>query len=215
MRHRQSRGTLNRSTSYRRATLRDIARAVVISERIITTKVKAKAARRLVERLITLGKQDTLAARRTAFKHLCDHRLVSLLFSEIAPRFQKRSGGYTRLITISNRRGDNAERVILELTEMREVEKSKKKKGATQAKEKIPKAVSDEKQKPVEKKKEALKPSPEAQDVVAPKEKKKEEKKAKDEQQQIEEPDKKKEQKPPKKFFSGLRKFIKKDRNSK
>src|SRR5205085_8609000 len=69
------------------------------------------------EKLITLGKKDTLAARRRAFAILCDHTLVSSLFKETAPRFKSRLGGYTRIIPFNKRIGDNAEMVFLELTE--------------------------------------------------------------------------------------------------
>ena len=75
-----------------------MAKAVFLQERICTTRAKAKEARKLIEKLITLGKKDTLAARRRAFAILCDHTEVSQLFSKIAPRFKSRKGGYTRII---------------------------------------------------------------------------------------------------------------------
>ena len=71
----------------------------------------------LVEKTITLGKKNTLAARRRAFSILCDHNLVKRLFDQIAPVFAQRTGGYTRIIPYRNQRGDNAKLVILELTE--------------------------------------------------------------------------------------------------
>ncbi len=121
MRHKIAGSTLNRKTSHRKATVRDIAKATLIHEQIKTTKVKAKEARKLVDKLITLGKKGTLAEKRRAFAILCDHKLVSNLFNETSPRFKERNGGYTRIIKIGNRRGDNAEVVLLELTERKPV----------------------------------------------------------------------------------------------
>jgi large subunit ribosomal protein L17 len=117
MRHRKSGNRLSRNQSLRKATLRDMAKAVFLQERICTTRAKAKEARKLIEKLITLGKKDTLAARRLAFAILCDHKEVSQLFSKVAPRFKSRKGGYTRIIPYIQRSGDNAQLAFLELTE--------------------------------------------------------------------------------------------------
>ena len=117
MRHRKSGNRLSRNQSLRKATLRDMAKAVFLQERICTTRAKAKEARKLIEKLITLGKKDTLTARRRAFAILCDHTEVSQLFSKVAPRFKSRKGGYTRIIPYIQRGGDNAELAFLELTE--------------------------------------------------------------------------------------------------
>ena len=117
MRHRRAGNRLSRNSTLRRATVRDLARATLIRQRICTTKAKAKEARKMVDRLITLGKKGTLAAKRRAFAILCDHQLVSDLFNKIALRFNVRQGGYTRIISLSYRRGDNAHLVFLELTE--------------------------------------------------------------------------------------------------
>lgn len=131
MRHRIAGNRLSRNSSLRKATLRDMAKATLIHEQIRTTKAKAKEARKLIDRLITLGKKNTLAAKRRAFAILCDHKLVSNLFSNIATRFQNRPGGYTRIIPFGrNRRGDNASLVVLELTERRSLEVPAKKEGA-------------------------------------------------------------------------------------
>jgi len=94
-----------------------MARAILVQERICTTRAKAKEARKFIEKLITLGKKDTLAARRAAFAILCDHAMVSDLFTKTAPRFKERKGGYTRIIPYMQRAGDNAELAFLELTE--------------------------------------------------------------------------------------------------
>lgn len=126
MRHKIAGNRLGRFTSWRKATIRDIAKATLIHQRICTTGPRAKEARKLVERLITLGKSDTLAARRKAFSILCDHQLVSSLFTRIAGRFKARVGGYTRIIPLSAlRRGDNASLVYLELTEKEIIEPKK------------------------------------------------------------------------------------------
>ncbi len=117
MRHKIAGNRLSRNRSLRAATLRDMARAVLLRERICTTRAKAKEARKLIEKLISLGKKDTLAARRRAFAILCDHQLVSRLFQETSPRFKSRPGGYTRIILFEKRRGDNADLAFLELTE--------------------------------------------------------------------------------------------------
>ena len=117
MRHAYAGNRLSRNQSLRKATVRDMAKAVLVQERICTTRAKAKEARKLIDKLITLGKKDTLAARRRAFAILCDHGLVSRLFTTTAPRFKSRNGGYTRIIPYMQRMGDNAELAFLELTE--------------------------------------------------------------------------------------------------
>lgn len=138
MRHKVSGNRLSRNSSLLKATIRDLSIAVLKQERISTTKAKAKEARKMVDRLITLGKKGTLADKRRAFAILCDHKLVSNLFTTIAPRFSKRLGGYTRIIQLGTRRGDNAEMVYLELTEKKEViVSSPKKKGEVAKKGKV------------------------------------------------------------------------------
>jgi large subunit ribosomal protein L17 len=119
MRHGVAGNKFGRNQTLRKATVRDLAKALLIHQRIKTTRAKGAEARKMVEKLITMGKQQTLAAKRRAFAILCDHQLVSTLFSTIAPRFATRQGGYTRMIKFSvNRGGDNAEMVLLELTEL-------------------------------------------------------------------------------------------------
>lgn len=118
MRHGKAGKRFGRNSKLRQSTVRDIARATLQRERICTTVARAKESRTLVDKLITLGKKQTLSAKRMAFSILGCHRLVSNLFNEIAPRFKNRNGGYTRIIRLSrNRRGDNASLVFLELTE--------------------------------------------------------------------------------------------------
>jgi len=134
MRHFKAGNRLSRNSGWREATVRDIARATLIHQRIQTTKARAKEARKLIDRMITLGKKGTLPAKRKAFSILCDHQLVSSLFTKIAPRFKDRKGGYTRIIPLAlNRRGDNAAVVFLELTE-RYLEEKKPVKTAAEGK---------------------------------------------------------------------------------
>jgi len=135
MRHGIAGNKLNRNSSHRKATVRDIAKATLIQQRICTTKAKAKEARKLVDKLITLGKKGALADKRHAFAILCDHKLVSQLFTQTASRFKNRVGGYTRIIPLGNRRGDNAQLVFLELTEKAEIIVSKPKSTATAKKD--------------------------------------------------------------------------------
>ncbi len=127
MRHKKRRLGLNRFTSWQVATLKSLARNLIVYESMRTTLARAKAVRPLVEKLVALTKENSLSAKREAFTILGDHKLVSLLFNEIGPRFAKRASGYTRIINIARRRGDDAKIVIFELTELKpKVKKAKK-----------------------------------------------------------------------------------------
>ncbi len=118
MRHRVKGNHLSRNMGARKALLRSLVRAVLINQRITTRPALAKEARRLVEKLITLGKKGTLSARRRANRVLNDRRLVKILFDEIAPKFAERNGGYTRIYKLPVvRKGDGASLCLLELTE--------------------------------------------------------------------------------------------------
>ena len=108
MRHGMAGNRLSRNSTLRKATVRDLAKATLIAQRICTTEAKAKEARKLVDKLITLGKKGTLAAKRRAFSILTDHKLVSDLFVKTSPRFKNRIGGDTRIIKLGTRPGDNA-----------------------------------------------------------------------------------------------------------
>ncbi len=128
MRHGYSGNRLSRNRSLFKATIRDLAKATLIHQRIKTTSAKAKQARKMVEKLITMGKRGTLADKRRAFAILCDHTIVSGLFNQTAPLFKNRQGGYTRIIQLSTtRRGDNAKEVLLELTEKNKIIVTEKK----------------------------------------------------------------------------------------
>ena len=97
--------------------LENLVTSLLSHQQITTTLEKAKQAKRLADRMITLGKDDSLHSRRQAFSYLQDHVLTSKLFKEVAPRFKARSGGYTRILQLSRRKGDGAQLALLELTE--------------------------------------------------------------------------------------------------
>ena len=115
MRHGKAGYKLKRDISARRALLRGLVTNVIEEERITTTVQKAKAARPLVERMITLAKQDNLHARRQAAAFLLKPEAVEKLFEKLGPRFNQRNGGYTRVVKLGWRRGDGAETAKLEL----------------------------------------------------------------------------------------------------
>jgi len=117
MRHRHSGRKLNRTTAHREAMFRNMAVSLLRHEQIETTLPKAKELRRVAEPLITLGKTASLANRRLAFSRLRDRDVVGKLFDDLGPRFQKRQGGYLRILKSGYRPGDNAPRAIVQLVE--------------------------------------------------------------------------------------------------
>jgi large subunit ribosomal protein L17 len=117
MRHRKAGRKLGRSSGHRRALYRNLVTELIRHERIKTTEAKAKAIQPKVEKLITLGKRGTLHARRLAAGRLNDPEIVRRLFDEIAPRYGERAGGYTRILKLGHRQGDNASMVLIELVE--------------------------------------------------------------------------------------------------
>lgn len=126
MRHGVDGRKLGRNTSHRRAMFRNMANAVIQHEQIITTVPKAKEVRRVVDRLVTLGKRGTLHSRRVAFDRTRDKDNVAKLFGPLAERYKTREGGYTRVLKIAERRwGDAAEMAVLELVD-RVVDNTKK-----------------------------------------------------------------------------------------
>ncbi|MBI3333169.1 MAG: 50S ribosomal protein L17 [Candidatus Omnitrophica bacterium] len=178
---------LGRSRSWRKATVRSLTQALLKYERIETTLARAKEAQRLAERLVTLGKAGSLAARRQALALLNDRGLVTRLFSDVAPRFSGRNGGYTRILHGGIRGGDGASLATIEWTTL------------------------SEKLKPAEKpktKKEKEPPRPAAARVEPPEAP--ERPKAPPEKPKAEaHPPGKKEREKPKGFLEGLRKFFK------
>jgi len=115
MRHRKAGFKLQRNPSARRALLRGLVTNLIENERIITTVTKAKAARPLVDKMITLAKRDTLHTRRQAAAFLNTPASVKKLFEELGSRFGQREGGYSRIVRIGPRKGDGAEQALLEL----------------------------------------------------------------------------------------------------
>ena len=115
MRHRNGPRKLNRTSSHRQAMLRNMCNSLIKHEAIKTTLPKAKELRSVVEPLITLGKEPTLANRRLAFNRTRDREVVSKLFNELGPRFKTRPGGYTRILKMGFRVGDNAPMAFVEL----------------------------------------------------------------------------------------------------
>lgn len=100
---------------HRGAMLRNMATSLIDHERIETTEARAKELKSIAEKMITLGKQGDLAARRQAMEYLLDETVVKKLFDTIAPKYADRPGGYTRMMRVGYRRGDAAEMVIIEL----------------------------------------------------------------------------------------------------
>src|SRR5205823_3709791 len=115
MRHLNSGSKLGKQPAHRRAVLRSLVTNLFEHGRITTTLTRAKAARPVAEKMITLGKRDTLQSRRQAASYIMLPAVTQKLFSEIAPKFSERAGGYTRIIHAGHRVGDNAKVAILEL----------------------------------------------------------------------------------------------------
>lgn len=137
MRHRNAGYKLGRVTQHRWALFRNLLVALFRHERIQTTEAKAKAVRGVADHMITLAKRDNLHARRQVLSMVPDAEVVGQLFGTIAPRFGDRNGGYTRIIKVGRRPGDNAPMVLLELVDRTETPKDKA--GKTEKKEKAPK----------------------------------------------------------------------------
>lgn len=114
MRHRSKKVTLDRKTGARRALLKNLVFQLVIHEKLTTTEAKAKALRPPVERLITRGKQNTLAARRALLRVLPTEAAVNKILEELSPRYLSRPGGYTRITKKAPRQGDGARMAVIE-----------------------------------------------------------------------------------------------------
>ena len=115
MRHKVAGYKLGRNTAHRRSLLRNLVTSVIVEERVETTVPKAKAARPIVEKMITLGKRGDLAARRLAGAYLMTDEALVKLFDTVGPRFGDREGGYTRIIRTGWNKGDGADKAFLEL----------------------------------------------------------------------------------------------------
>ncbi len=121
MRHGMKLRKLNRTSSHRQAMLRNMMNSLIAHEAIKTTLPKAKELRKVIEPMITLAKKDTVANKRLAFDRLRDRDSVVKLFGELGPRFAKRPGGYTRILKMGFRVGDNAPMAYVELVDRAEV----------------------------------------------------------------------------------------------
>src|SRR5437016_6918283 len=181
MRHGMVNRKLGRTTAHRLAMFRNQLASLIDKERIITTLPKAKELRPQIERLITLGKNDSVHARRQAGRLIEDDAIVAKLFDTVGPRFGDRPGGYTRIIKLGPRRGDAAEMAILEFVgyEPEKAEKAapaeKPAKGKAAKKAAEPEAeqeaASAEEEKPAKKKPAAKKASPKKKAAEKPKKK--------------------------------------------
>jgi len=133
MRHRKGFNHLGRTSSHRKAMLANMASSLILHKRIKTTEAKAKALRMYLEPLITKSKDDSTHSRRVVFSYLKDKYAVSELFREVSPKITDRPGGYTRILKMGNRLGDNAEMCIIELvdfnTNMLEAQEAQKAKS--------------------------------------------------------------------------------------
>jgi len=115
MRHRNAGYKLGRNTSHRRAMLRNLVTSVILMDRVETTITKCKASRPIVEKMITLGKNGSVHARRQALAYLMTPESVDRLFNVVAPRYGSRQGGYLRITRVGPRKGDAAEMAYIEL----------------------------------------------------------------------------------------------------
>jgi large subunit ribosomal protein L17 len=137
MRHRLGLRKLNRTSSHRLAMFRNMTNSLLRHEVIKTTLPKAKELRRVAEPLITMGKKPNLSNRRLAFSRLRDRENVVKLFDELGPRFEKRNGGYLRILKYGFRQGDNAPMALVELVDRAESsEEPQSERGSTEAKAK-------------------------------------------------------------------------------
>jgi large subunit ribosomal protein L17 len=168
MRHSRVINHLGRTSSHRKAMLSNMATSLILHKRITTTTAKAKALRTFVEPLITKSKEDSTHSRRVVFSYLKDKTAVAELFREVSPKVAERPGGYTRILKIGNRIGDNADMCIMELVDYNEAmtggeaaktkttrrRRTTKKKDEALAEAKTPKTVktkAGKSEKPVEK----------------------------------------------------------------
>src|SRR2546423_410895 len=124
MRHRKRTAKLGRTGSHRNAMLANLVCSLIKHKRVTTTLAKAKAARSVAEKLVTLGKRGTIHDRRRAAARLHQEDIVKILFNEIAPAQKERRGGYTRIVGLTQRQGDAANRAILKGVDLREITES-------------------------------------------------------------------------------------------
>ena len=143
MKHRRAGKKLGRVTAHRWALFRNLLTALFQHERITTTEAKAKALRGLADHVIGLAKRETLHARRQALALVPDETVVKKVFDTVGPRYAERHGGYTRIIKVGHRAGDDAPLVLLELVDRPETPKAKKEKGKDAKGEKAPRGKKE------------------------------------------------------------------------
>ena len=117
MKHNIKNKKLNKTSSHRKAMFMNMSNALIKHEQITTTLAKAKELKRFVEKIITLGKNGDLLSRRKAISILQDHKMLKKVFDVLAQRYKERAGGYTRIVKLGNRYGDNAPTAIIELVD--------------------------------------------------------------------------------------------------
>jgi len=122
MRHLNTKPHLNRTSAHRKALFGNLSAALFVNRRIVTTLSKAKYARSVVERMITFARKGDVAARRHVLKYVGQQDAVKILFDELGPHFKNRNGGYTRIIKLGTRAGDNAPMALLELVGFDDIE---------------------------------------------------------------------------------------------
>ncbi|MHB8094794.1 MAG: 50S ribosomal protein L17 [Candidatus Aminicenantales bacterium] len=141
MRHQVKRRYLRRDSAHRAALLRNLVTSFIEKERMTTTVAKAKAAKPIAEKMITLAKRNTLHARRQALGYITKESVVQKLFDTIGPRFSERPGGYTRIVKLAPRAGDGADMAMIEMIGSEFKKKAKKKEKEKEAKKApLPKA---------------------------------------------------------------------------
>ena len=154
MRHRWSGRKLGRTASHRKALMRTMVTELLENEKIVTTVPKAKELRSVAEKMITLGKKESLHARRQALSFIRKKSVVFKLFDSLAPRFADRNGGYTRILRLGTRKGDSAEMAILELVGSdEEVKKAEPEKKASSKAKKAKKEPEEKAEKSAPKRK--------------------------------------------------------------
>src|SRR5210317_2366178 len=144
MRHRKTGRKLGRNTSHRKAMMRNMVTSFFDCEKITTTDARAKELRKMAEKLITMARRGDLHSRRLVMQVISDKKVVAKLFDTIAPRYSERPGGYTRIIKLGHRSGDNASLSMIELVEEELTAKPKKKKAPAKKAAKPVEAVVEE-----------------------------------------------------------------------
>lgn len=156
MRHRNKINRLGRPTGHRKALLMNLAKSLIMHKRIVTTLAKGKVLRSYIEPILTRAKQDTTHSRRMVFAHFQDKEPVKELFNHISEKIEQRPGGYTRVIKLSNRSGDNAPMCMIELVDYNHIytkeakvvktvrRRRKKSSSSTEESQASPQPISDE-----------------------------------------------------------------------